>query len=277
MRIDILLSTYNSETFLEKLVESMYSQSYSDWRFIIRDDCSSDNTVGILRRYQKKDPERFHIIENDEINIGPKRSFEKLLEKSSSDYMMFCDHDDYWLSHKIEQSIKKIKEIENRAPNKAALVFTDLTITDQDLNIKHQSFWQHSKINPSNIYNIYKLINNNPVVGCTVIMNKKAKSIALPISDHAMMHDWWIALKVAENGVIEYIKEPSILYRQHKRNEIGVERASLSYFLNRFLGFSKTMKQNIDAYKMLKALNRKYSGLKMIAFKFEVLFMKIFT
>lgn len=276
MFVDILLSTYNSEAFLEKLVESMYLQTYTNWRFIIRDDCSSDNTINLLNQYRKTDPEKFIIIENNGINRGPKRSFEKLLEQSTSDYIMFCDHDDYWLAHKIEDSLAKIKEIENRNPNKAVLVFTDLILTDQKLNPINESFWCYAKINPNNIHNIYKLAINNPVVGCTVMINKAAKLVALPIPDQAIMHDWWIALKVAEVGVIDYIEKPAILYRQHSTNEIGADKASLNYFLKRLFVITKTLRQNVDAYKMLKALDKKYSGLKMIRYKVSILFSKLF-
>lgn len=276
MIVDILLSTYNSEAFLEELVESMYLQSNPNWRFIIRDDCSSDGTPAILDRHRKNDSEKFLIIKNKGIRLGSKRSFEKLLEHSTSDYAMFCDHDDYWLAHKIEDSLIKIKEVENRMPNKAALVFTDLIITDQNLKPIHKSFWQYSKIDPANSQNIYKLIINNPVVGCTVMINKAAKSLALPMPDQAIMHDWWIALKVSEVGVIDYINKPCILYRQHRANEIGAERVNLIYLFNRFFNISKTIHQNIAAYKMLKALNKRYSVLKMIEYKIKVLFLKAF-
>jgi len=100
MIVDILLSTYNSEIYLEDLLKSLFLQSYTNWRLLIRDDCSSDNTPGILKRYRKSDTERFHIIENGGIKLGPKRSFENLLEHSTSDYIMFCDHDDYWMKNK---------------------------------------------------------------------------------------------------------------------------------------------------------------------------------
>lgn len=274
--VEVILSTYNSGSNLEELLESLLAQSYTNWKLTIRDDCSSDNSVRILKRYQKKDPERFHFIENEGINIGSKRSFEKLLRKSTSNYIMFCDHDDYWLSHKIEESLNKIMELESRTPNKAALVFTDLIITDNKLNEIHNSFWSFSKIRPSNIRNIYKFINNNPVLGCTVILNKEAKNIALPIPDQAIMHDWWLALKVSEKGVIDYIETPSILYRQHQDNEVGVERVNANYFLNRLLAISDTIRRDIEVYRMLKALDKKYSGLKMIAYKILVLFSKVF-
>jgi len=156
------------------------------------------------------------------------------------------------------------------------LVCTDLTITDQDLNIIHKSFWRYSKINPSNIHNICKLIINNPVVGCTVTINKRAKSLVLPIPDQAIMHDWWIALKVSESGAIDYINKPTILYRQHNKNKIGAENVNFDYFLKRLFRISKTIKQNIDAYKMLKSLGKNYSVFKMIRYKLIILFSKVF-
>ena len=274
MSIDILLSTYNSEAYIEELLESLYSQSYKNWRLIIRDDGSSDSTLVILNKQKKINPEKFQFIENNKIQLGPKKSYEKLLEQSTADYIMFCDHDDYWLSHKIEDSLNKIKELENRSPDKAALVFTDLIITDQDLKPINKSFWKYSRINPDNIHSVYRLAINNPVVGCTVMINKKAKSLILPIPDEAIMHDWWAALKVAEAGIIGYIEQPSILYRQHDLNKIGADKVGFLYFLKRVFGFSKTIKQNRDAYKMLKALDKKYSGLKMMYYKIGILFSK---
>lgn len=275
MTVDILLSTYNSEAFLNELVESIYLQSYKNWRFIIRDDCSSDRTVEILNNYQNKDTKRFIIIENNGINLGPKKSFEKLLEQSTSDYIMFCDHDDYWLPQKIEDSLNKIKEIESGMPNKAALVFTDLILTDQNLKKTHNSFWNFAKINPLNSQNIYKLSINNPVVGCTVTINKAARALALPIPDEAIMHDWWIALKVAESGVIDFIDKPSILYRQHPSNKIGVQKAGIHFFVKRLLAIQLTIKQNIAAFKMLKTLNKKYSGFKMMGYKVLITIAKM--
>lgn len=275
MVVDILLSTYNSEAFLEALVESMYLQSYTNWRLIIRDDGSSDNSINILEQYSHTDPEKFLRIKDNGINLGPKKSYEKLLEQSTADYIMFCDHDDYWLSHKVEDTLKKIKEIESNEPNKAALVFTDLILADMHLKTLHDSFWQYAKINPENVHNRYKLSINNPVVGCTVMINKKAKSLILPIPDEAIMHDWWSALKVSENGIIDYIARPTLLYRLHNENEIGVEQPNFTYFLKRIFSFSKTVKQNWQAYKMLKALDNKYSGVKMIGYKIRVLFSKV--
>ena len=182
------------------------------------------------------------------------------------------DHDDVWLAHKIQDSLTQIQTIENGG--KAALVFTDLIITDEKLKPIHPSFWNYSKINPQNIHSVYKLAINNPVVGCTVMLNRQAKGLVLPIPDGAIMHDWWAALKVAEKGAIDYIEKPSILYRQHNANEIGAYHVGFFYFLRRFFNFPKTIRQNKDAYRMLKTLNKKYSLIKFVGYKISNLFSK---
>ena len=56
--IDILLSTYNSEKYLMEQIQSYINQTYSDWRLIVRDDGSTDETLKILNKlaetYQDK-------------------------------------------------------------------------------------------------------------------------------------------------------------------------------------------------------------------------------
>jgi len=274
MVVDILLSTFNSEQFLGDLFFSLEQQSFANWRLIIRDDGSSDKTLGLLSRFKKENSERVLIIENNGLNLGPKGSFVELLNVSTAEYIMFCDHDDYWLPQKIEVSLKRIEEIEKLNPSKPALVCSDLTITDKDLKIIHSSFWKHSRINIHSVNNIYRLVINNVAVGCTVMINKKAKSIALPIPNQAVMHDWWIALKVAQNGAIGLIEESTILYRQHTNNAIGA-KSFKNYSRLRLTHFTTTLKNNIEAYKMIKTLEPGFSIFKLLGYKISMTIYRI--
>lgn len=275
MIIDVLLSTFNSQLYLEELLKSLNDQSFKDWRLLVRDDCSTDETISILQSYHKTYPARIVLVDNEAKQLGPKKSFEKLLEYCSANYIMFCDHDDYWLPNKIQDSIDKIKELEITNAKKPSIVFTDLTIADQKLNTIHPSFWKYSKINPVNIFNTYRLAVNNPVVGCTLIINKAAKSLVLPFPKEAIMHDWWIALKVSESGIADYLNDSTILYRQHAQNEIGAEQINISFLKKRILNISQTIKQNIAAYKILKCLDLNYSIFKYTYHKLRISLSKI--
>ncbi len=77
--IDILLSTYNGEEFLSDQIDSLFRQTYKNWRLLVRDDGSTDGTVGILESYEARYPDRFRIVDRPSSNIGSTLSFGKLL------------------------------------------------------------------------------------------------------------------------------------------------------------------------------------------------------
>ena len=54
--IDILLSTYNGEKYVEELLESLYKQTYKDINLLIRDDGSTDKTLDVIKRYKDTHP-----------------------------------------------------------------------------------------------------------------------------------------------------------------------------------------------------------------------------
>ena len=74
--IDILLATYNGEKYLREQIDSILQQTYKNIRLIISDDCSSDNTMSILREYEKRD-ERV-IVYSQQNNLGVIKNFEFL-------------------------------------------------------------------------------------------------------------------------------------------------------------------------------------------------------
>ncbi|MBE0649553.1 MAG: glycosyltransferase family 2 protein [Bacteroidales bacterium] len=276
MKIDILLSTYNGEQFLEELLQSLIDQSYSDWRLLVRDDGSTDNTVEILDAFRKKEQERVIIFKDDQKNLGPKKSFEALLQSSTADYIMFCDQDDVWMKDKVQQTYDKMKTLEQQDPESPVLVFTDLTVVDKNLNVLHPSLWQYTKVKPENINNVYRLLVNNPVVGCTVMINKAAKSVALPFPEKAVMHDWWMALNISRKGKAGFVPAPTIFYRLHEKNNLGVSEATGKYYLNRIFHFPTMLSQNMNAIKMLNSLDFSLSVIKFLGYKFAISFSKIF-
>ncbi len=276
LKTDILLSTFNGAAFLDDLMQSLYAQTFPDWRLLIRDDGSTDKTMAVLKSWQEKDKDRIFILEDNKEHLGPKKSFEVLLHKSNAETIMFCDQDDYWLPDKIRETMTKMREMEHRYRDIPVMIFSDLTVVDKMLREVHSSFWEFIKVDPDNVYNIYRLLINNPVVGCTVMINKKVKSLVLPFPEQAVMHDWWIALNVAQKGEIDYISQPTILYRLHEKNNIGAVLTDRKYYAGRLAYFSKTLSQNRNAIKMLRALDFPLSRIKYMGYKIAITFSKLF-
>ena len=221
MRLAILLGTYNGGRFLREQLDSLFAQTMKDFQLYIRDDASTDDTIQIVREYQQRHS-NIIMVEDDKFNLGAMRNFERLLAFADADYYMFCDQDDVWLSDKIEVSFAKMKQMEQQYGDIPLLVHTDLEVVDESLNVINASFWKYSRVLPQVVdENIHYLGIANSVTGCTIMMNRKAKQVAIPFPEQIYMHDAWIALCVMKYGKIGYINIPTIRYRQHSGNVLG--------------------------------------------------------
>lgn len=221
---DILLATYNSERYIVEQIESLLGQTCSNWHLIVRDDNSSDRTIDILRSYEKNCPDRIRVFA-DTKHLGACQSFASLIELSDADYVMFCDQDDIWLPKKIELSLNAMKEMERKfGANFPLLVHTDLRVVDQDLNTIGDSFWSYQNMRISGWDKLNQILVKNNVTGCTVLINRHLKKLAMPIPCDAIMHDWWIALVSSAFGISRGIAEQTVLYRQHGRNQVGAKK-----------------------------------------------------
>ncbi|MEK9147648.1 MAG: glycosyltransferase family 2 protein [Patescibacteria group bacterium] len=101
-KISIILSTYNSSDTLSKTIDSVLSQSFTDFELIIINDASIDSTNEILKKYYKKDY-RIIVISNDS-NLGLTKNLNKGIKKAKGKYIARIDNGDWW------QDINKLKE-----------------------------------------------------------------------------------------------------------------------------------------------------------------------
>lgn len=253
--ISILLATYNSGLYLEEQLQSLYDQSFKDWMLKVSDDGSSDNTLEILKKFQGK-YHNIEILPKCDVRLRAYKNFVRLLQETDSDYYMFCDHDDVWLKNKIEISFSKIKEIEREYPDKPVVVHTDMFVVDEELQIIDKSFWRYSDLIPD-FTKFEDVVNCHCGNGCTMLFNKQARNAALKYVDFAKMHDILINLSVSANdGIIYPIKQPTVLYRQHRDNVIGAQKRNMNYYFKKFTKLKLVIKSNMTIYKNANVFRR---------------------
>ncbi len=256
--IDILLAVYNSEKYLAQQLDSIFSQTYTNWRILIVDDYSSDKTCNIIEKYKQKYPEKIVLYKNSR-NVGnPALNFFKLLKMSTSEYAMFCDHDDVWLCDKIELTLIAMKQKESQNPDLPILVHTDLKVVDRNLNVLAESMILAQKLNP-NAKTLKQLVVQNNVTGCAAMLNRKLVLMAASVPKGAVIHDWWVALTASAFGAIEFVNRPTILYRQHGANQVGFKNASkISYVFNRFLNKHEIKSSVLKTYIQCRSFLNRY-------------------
>lgn len=103
MKISIAMATYNGERYIEEQLESIRLQTSPPDEVIICDDCSTDSTVEIVRRYIEKQGlgGQWQMIVN-ETNLGYADSFHAAASLCKGEYVFFCDQDDIWRLNKLE-------------------------------------------------------------------------------------------------------------------------------------------------------------------------------
>jgi glycosyltransferase involved in cell wall biosynthesis len=213
--VDILLATYNGGAHLTQLMESLYTQSFTNFRVLVRDDCSTDGTVEVLSRYPC-------VLMPSAERVGPSQSFAALLAASDARYIMFCDQDDVWHPTKIETTLQAVRVGERRyGIETPILAHTDLRLIDALGEEISASFWKFSYLTPLKANTLNRFVVQNNVTGCATMINRALAAVASPIPAQAIMHDWWLALVASAFGIVVPISRVTIDYRQHGRNAIG--------------------------------------------------------
>lgn len=105
--VSIIMPSYNSQMFIEKSINSVINQTYQNWELIIIDDCSSDLTKEIIKKYAIRDS-RVKIEELDK-NSGAAIARNVGIKKAEGDYIAFLDSDDLWKEEKLEKQIEFMK------------------------------------------------------------------------------------------------------------------------------------------------------------------------
>ena len=138
LMVSIFMSTYNRAHLVGKAIQSVLDQTFKDWKFIIIDDASQDNTREILEEYARKDTRIKLVFNKKNVGSGPSKSPHMLA--SSSKYLAVLDDDDYWLPQNLE---KKVAAME--ANPWCEMCYSDIWRIGED---GKKRYWDSSKGKP---------------------------------------------------------------------------------------------------------------------------------
>jgi glycosyltransferase involved in cell wall biosynthesis len=262
--IDILMATYNGEKYFETQLQSILNQTHQQFRLLICDDHSKDNTKNLIEKYIQDYPSKIFKVETPD-NLGAKDNFSFLMQHAKANYIMFADQDDLWKEDKIAKTLAEMKTLEKlHGQDVPLLVHTDLTVVDKDCKVIDASFWKYSHLKVFSYHKTNRFLIQNVVTGCTMMINKNLCALAHPVPKNAFMHDWWIALVASTFGKIGLVNEPTMLYRQHDSNTLGAKKFATWNFLRegfkRFWKNDKTFQDQVAArVAQAKVLLERYS------------------
>jgi len=253
----IILASFNGVDFLAEQLDSLIAQSETRWTLLIHDDGSLDDTLGIIQEYSRGD-QRIQVMAT--VGIVPSSAlgnFSALLVSAfeqGAQHVFFCDQDDVWDSDKLKMVLEQLKQLEG-TKGEPCLVHHDLEVVDESLETIADSFIDLMQLQPSDEHSPQRLISRNEVTGCAMACNRALLEIALPISDQAVMHDWWLALSAAYFGRLKFVPDKLVKYRQHGENLIGAKSFwnALNPFINWIAGWRRGDRDFIESVNQARA------------------------
>ena len=240
MKVAILLCTLHGQHYLEEQLQSVSRQTFSDWEVFASDDGSEDDTRALLLHYQAMWPHGKLTIHSGPAE-GFAANFLSLICNAGikADYYAFADQDDVWEPNKLERAVAWLNTVPKDVP---ALYGSRTLLVDANNQVLGLS---PLFCKPPCFANA---LMQNIAGGNTMVFNNAARSLLQGAGDKidVVVHDWWLYLVVSGcGGRVFYDAHPTVRYRQHDQNAVGldtgwrarVRRIQLS-FNGRFIGWT---------------------------------------
>ena len=210
-KVSVIMPNYNYGRYISESIQAVLSQTHGDVELIVIDDCSKDNSVEILREWEKKDP-RVIVLAN-QANRGAAASQNLALEKVSGDFMALCDADDVWYPQKLETQLA----IMARNP-KVGLVHSQATIVDSQGKSTGQEFTKtYSAATPRKSGNVFdQIIRTNYLCSSSTLLRRECLDYAGEFHTQLRyLYDWTYWVRVARKYEFAFVAEPLLSYRIH--------------------------------------------------------------
>ena len=234
IKVSLGIPVYNESLFLKDTIESLLSQSYSNIEIIAIDNCSSDNSYEILKKYSKKD-KRLKVFRN-EINIGLSNNFNLLVEKSSGEYFCWIGAHDIYDKFYIEKLLKKIIYYE-----KASVVFCNVSNINNENEIiiekKETGFELLSSNKFIRLIKLPWLIRGSGDIVMGIFKKDKLKKTDL-FSKSILWADVFLVYQLASIGKIKRVDEVLRSRRYFREDEISFDswESKYKHLTKRFRG-----------------------------------------
>lgn len=270
--IGVIIPNYNSGKYINKCLDSLLKQEYKINEIIVIDDHSTDDSIKTIREYAKKN-KSIILLEND-VNKGVSYSRNRGIEYAKSDYLMFCDADDWYEKEATKKMMKVVKK------ECADFVFAGLYITYKDgkkLQVKYNNFNEDVITKEECISNLpitsaSKLIkktlflDNNIKYSCEVknceelpvipIVAFYAKKV---IYINECLYNYFQRGTSASNKKLQNLNFYDITFEEFKKNLPSKYKQAISIRMIEHLLYSKTyslVKDNFSKIEILENINK---------------------
>lgn len=211
--VEIFLSVYNSEEYLEKQLDSLLSQHYSDIIITVRDDGSTDRSAEIIGRYIEKYPRKIRRITTHTEDCTEGTSFSELMKNAiigdNDTCYAFCGRGEIWKPDKLSKEMEKMSVLkQTESFHTPRLVCCDGEKVTEIPSVSAYKNLRNDK------FTLKQALAECPLLGGSCLMDRAMLSLCANMPEN-VDYGWWIAATAASFGKTVYIPEQYVQYSGH--------------------------------------------------------------
>ncbi len=249
--VSVVIPAYNSEDYIAEAIDSVISQTYSDYELIVVNDGSKDATKSVISEYKKQ----ITIINTPNHGVSVARNIGILA--ANGEYIAFLDSDDVWHPEKLEIQVNYLNK------NQDVLMVCNGRIKFMDteeIEIKKSNYFIEKKV-----VDCHTILHRNPIHCSSVLVRKNAfprSGLFTPGMISAQDTELWA--RIAKVGTIVLGEESLSWLRTHDKNTTK----TYNYKLNRLNSF-KIMEQHWSEDPIAVEIIRKNLNGNVVAVAYE--------
>lgn len=204
-----MMASYNRDSLIGEAIQSILTQSYTNWELLVLDDASTDNSAAVVRKFAMQDS-RIQLLSSPQ-NLGITRNRNRGFAHARGEYIAVLDNDDLWLDQaKLAKQLRFLEENPGHV-----LVGTDVSIID-DAGREIKKI--HYAANDHDIR--LRLLLRNQFTHSSILMRRRALPSELPYDETgiSIWEDYDLFLRLGQNGEMANLPEVMTAYRWHTGN-----------------------------------------------------------
>ncbi|MGE4170321.1 MAG: glycosyltransferase [Candidatus Margulisiibacteriota bacterium] len=206
-QVDVCVVAYNQAPLIESSIQSILDQDYPNFRIIVSDDDSQDETPAVLKRLAELHPDKIKLNFNPK-NLGITGNSSYVLSLATANYVALLAGDDLMRKDRLSKQVHRLQQHPQAAGCMSSVLVED--VTTQESHVGH--FPDFASEDFLKILTTY-----NQVPSSTLMLNRTQCGDIHYDPRTPIVSDWLFVNEIAFKGMV-YVDEPLTIYRRHASN-----------------------------------------------------------
>lgn len=203
--VSVIMPSFNTANYIAESIQSVLVQSYKDWELIIVDDCSTDDTDGVVKPFLAD--KRIRYLKNEK-SSGAAVSRNRAIREAKGKWIAFLDSDDLWMPDKLKKQVSFMEK------NSYHFSYTGYSEIDTEDHANGITVTGPRKITKTGFFNYCW-------PGCLTVMYDAETVGLIQIADIKKNNDYAMWLKVCRKADCYLLDEALALYRRGRTGSIS--------------------------------------------------------